>query len=301
MDFELSISKARRFLLRVWALLIVGGLAAEFSRHVLGASDNGLVDFFSLSCEGNLTTWAVSAILLLCALQLTLITILKRSNRAAYVGHWGFLACAFFYISLDETAQIHEHASDWFDLNGAFYYGWVIPAGIVVLLIGLCYLKFLWHLSRRSRIQFMIAGATYVGGALGVEMGLGLWADSVGDGNFIYSLIDLVEEGMEILGATLFLFALAEYISRDSVCITFHLGERSQTAGCGVSSEARPPKPSVFLSRRAILCYFVGMFLIGSGAYVWDARQSFRESCNEAIKKQMHSADKEDVENRNRE
>ncbi|MCH8831072.1 MAG: hypothetical protein IID45_15990, partial [Planctomycetes bacterium] len=82
MDFELSLSKVRRFLLRVWALLIVGGLAAEFSRHVLGASDNGLVDFFSLSCEGNLTTWAVSAILLLCALQLTLITILKRSNRA---------------------------------------------------------------------------------------------------------------------------------------------------------------------------------------------------------------------------
>ncbi|MCH8828159.1 MAG: hypothetical protein IID45_01130 [Planctomycetes bacterium] len=202
---------------------------------------------------------------------------------------------------MDETAQIHEHASDWFDLNGAFYYGWVRPAGIVVLLIGLCYLKFLGHLSRRSRIQFMIAGATYVGGALGVEMGLGFWADMVGDENFVYSLIDLVEEGLEILGATLFLFELAEYISRESVCITFHLGERSQATGCGVLSAASTPKPSLFLSRRAIVCYFLGMFLIGSGGYVWDARQIFRVSCNEAIQKQMHSADGEDVENRNRE
>ncbi len=223
MEFALSIKKARQLLLCIWALLVMGGFGAEYSRHMLGAPEDGLVDFLSLSSEGNLPTWAVSAVLLVCALQLTLITFLQRKDHASFVAHWAFLALAFFYISLDETAEIHEHGSEWFDLNGIFYFGWVVPAGIFVLLFGICYLKFLWHLPRRSRFQFIIAGAIYVGGALGCELILGYWTDIVGDQNFVYSMIDLVEEAMEILGATLFLLALAEYISRESVRISFNL------------------------------------------------------------------------------
>jgi hypothetical protein len=117
-------------------------------------------------------------------------------------------------MSLDETAQIHERLNSLHvlsHLRGVFYFGWIIPASVIVLLVGAAYLPFVFHLPKATRVRFIVAGVIYVGGALVMEMPLGAWATKHGEDNLGYALIDAVEETMEMVGASLFLVALLRH------------------------------------------------------------------------------------------
>ena len=76
------------------------------------------------------------------------------------------------------------------------------------------YVRFLFHLPRGTRIRVALAGALFVGGALGVELVLGVWAEAHGEDNFVWEMLGLVEESMELMGSSLFLYALLEVLGR---------------------------------------------------------------------------------------
>jgi hypothetical protein len=216
MAIAIRLSTLRRCLLSIVGLLILCGFGAEALDATLGREAPGaVVGFFGLSYEGNLPTWASTCLLFSCALLLTLIAVGKRQAGAVYRRHWQVLAIAFLYISLDEFVRIHD-------------FGWVIPAGLVVSMFAIAYAPFLRDLPRRCRNQFMLAAAVYVGGALGVELLLGYWTDLAGHDNFIYGMIDLVEESMELAGASLFLYALTEYLGGPAGVLEISLDATSE-------------------------------------------------------------------------
>ena len=64
--------------------------------------------------------------------------------------------------------------NSWFDFDGVLYFGWVIPASVLVSIFVLSYLKFLAHLPAITRFRFVRAGAIFVGGAMGGRTGPGL-------------------------------------------------------------------------------------------------------------------------------
>jgi hypothetical protein len=226
MDIRFPQRRLKIVLFSVWALLATGGLCAELCKAIFGRSfAEDLVYFFGLSYEQNLPTWYSASLLLLCAVQLLLISQSDTQSASPYRWHWRVLSAAFLYISLDETVTLHEDLSQFFDFGGVLYFGWVIPASIVVLIMGLAYLPFLWHLPSRARRQFVVAGIVFVGGALGVELLLGYWTDLAGSKNLVYGLIDLLEESLEILGVTLFFCALLEYVAGDDELIKIDVGE----------------------------------------------------------------------------
>jgi hypothetical protein len=217
----MSVSVTRRCLrlglISTWVLIITGGLWAELWKATVGRQSlRDWVYFFGLSYERNLPTWYTASLLVLCASCLMLKFLGAHAERSRFRWHWLLLSLIFCYISLDETVGLHEKLSLFFDFSGPLYFGWVIPAGIFVLIVGLAYLPLLGSLEPRIRWQFVLAGAVYVGGALGVEMLLGWWTDFSGSTrNLTYGLIDLAEEGLEIMGATLFLLALIELLAGD--------------------------------------------------------------------------------------
>jgi hypothetical protein len=47
---------------------------------------------------------------------------------------------------------------------------WVIPAGLLAMVVGLIYLRFLRHLQRETRRVFVISGILFIAGAVGMEM-----------------------------------------------------------------------------------------------------------------------------------
>ena len=192
------------------ALVIGAGGLAEAWRVIGGPRDSeGYVAFFSLSYEQNLPTYYSSVLLLLCALLLALIA---SGVGARHLWHWRGLALGFAYMSLDEAVEIHEFAGGLLPLSGVFYFSWVVPAAVVVLVLALLYVPFLRSLDRRTRIRFLIAGVVYVNGALLMELPLGYWTEQHGSDNTGYFAIDFVEEALEIIGVSLFLMALADHV-----------------------------------------------------------------------------------------
>jgi hypothetical protein len=210
-------TRVQRFLIDVIAAVALAGLAVEIAHEGLGFDDPyELVGFFSLSYEANIPTWLSACMHATSAILLALIASGTRERGAPFVRHWWGLSIIFAYISIDEFVTIHEKMNSWFNLSGALYFGWVIPAAVLVSIFVLFYVRFLAHLPAITRFRFIRAGAVFVGGAMGVELLLGYWTDLHGSDNLGYGLIDWVEESMELAGAGLFLSALVAVLADDT-------------------------------------------------------------------------------------
>ena len=207
-------AQLRRLLLTNWIIVTALGLTGELYRNL--AEFGKLASWpkiLSLSFEGNFPNWYSSALLFCTAILIAWNAIEERRRGGRHLVNWWCLSAIFFYISLDESISIHEHMNEWFDFKGALTFGWIIPASGLLLIFGISYLKFLIHLPPRSRIGFILAGSIYVGGALGIEIPLGLWVTNTGsDDNLGYALIDSIGESMEVLGTSLFAVALLRHL-----------------------------------------------------------------------------------------
>ena len=170
----------------------------------------------NLEGEGNLTTWFSSATLVVCAYLLYTIAWHRRRERDPFSTHWILLALVFVFLSIDETAMLHEativplHAM--LHPSGIFTYAWVIPAIPLVGAFAFFNVRFVMSLPPPARVQFAVAGAVYVGGALGLEMVEGAIASSHGDKSLVMLFTRSLEEILEMTGVLLFIRALLEYM-----------------------------------------------------------------------------------------
>lgn len=203
----------QRALFSATTVVSVVGLAAEVLRHGAGV-DAAIVPFLSLSEESNLPTWYASMLLSCCALAIAAVAGAVADAGRPFVRHWAVLAAGFLLMSLDEIAQLHERLhSGWFgSMQGVLYFDWIVPASVVVLFVGAAYVRFLAHLPPPTRRRFLLAGCLYVGGAVGMEVPLGLWAARHGELDLGYAALDALEESMELFGATLFLLAVLRHL-----------------------------------------------------------------------------------------
>jgi hypothetical protein len=107
--------------------------------------------------------------------------------------------------------------------SGFVHYPWVIGGAVAVFIVGLSYLRFLLHLPFKIRSLFIVAGALYVGGALGVESVCANLDYLYGFKNLRYSLVAGIEELCEMSGVVIFIYALMRYAAStgDVVAVSF--------------------------------------------------------------------------------
>ncbi len=222
MDIVLAKSQLKRPFFAILGLVIVAGVCAEVLGSMFGwSTQSGFLPLFSLSYEGNVPTFYSAVILSVAGCLLMFSAMAARKQKAGFVPHWWILALGFFYIAIDEVFSIHELAGGFMKLSGVLYFSWVVPASILVLFIGLSYLRFLRHLPRRTALRFLVAGALYVGGAVGMELPLGYWTEKHGSHNLGYALIDAVEESMEMIAINLFILWLIDHLAESGVTLRF--------------------------------------------------------------------------------
>lgn len=186
----------------------------------------GFVRLFGLEYENNLPTWFQSIALLSCSAMLAIISV-SDNRELRWASHWRVLSILFLYLSLDEVASIHELLVRPIQLlinpSGFLLYGWVIPAIVIVSLLFLKYVKFLSHLPSQTKRLFLLAGAVYIGGAVGMEM-IGGYIDTLlGRDNFVYLLSTTIEESAEMLGILVFIHALLSYMSLYTEAVQIHV------------------------------------------------------------------------------
>ncbi len=222
MDVVLSKSRLRPILFVLMGLVVCAGVLVEVLKPIYGLrSRTGIVPFLSMSYEGNVPTFYTATLLGLASLLLALTAAATKNAGEKFVAHWWVLSAGFVYIAVDEVFSFHEMAGTLVQLSGLLYFSWVVPAAIVVLLVGLAYVPFLRHLPPRTRLRFLVAGAIYVGGAVGMELPLGYWTEEHGTQNLGYGLIDAVEESLEMLGINLFLLSLVDHLASRGVRLSF--------------------------------------------------------------------------------
>jgi hypothetical protein len=193
---------------------------------------------FNPSGEQTVGAWFTASVLLGCGLLLFAIAAQTRRTGGRYAGHWWALGAIFVFLSVDDAVALHEQLGDWIGARvatgGPLLWAWVIPYAAFAAAVAVAYVPFLRDLPADSRRRFLRAGALYVGGALVLEMVQAAITDARGRGGGPVSVLAIVEEAAELLGAILFLHALLVHLA-EHVPIRFAV-EASRSSG-----DAGPP------------------------------------------------------------
>jgi hypothetical protein len=154
-----------------------------------------LRQLFDLDEENNIPTWYSSFLLLNNAFFLYIYSIQKDVVKRSY---WGLLSGGFLLLAIDEVAGLHE------TLNTAIEMNWAILGAIGVLFAGVLFVPFLLAIPRRLAQLFMLSGLLYFSGAILVE----LLGEDLDSDSLLYAFTVALEEGLELIGAWLFLNVL---------------------------------------------------------------------------------------------
>ena len=154
-----------------------------------------LLQLFDLDEENNLPTWFSSFLLLNNAFFLALVARLESTQDKL---QWTLMSIGFFILSVDEVAGLHESFNSSIEMN------WAIPGAILVAGVAVAFIPFLLRLRRGLAGRFILSGVIFVSGAIVVE----LLSEDMDSDSLSYMLAVAFEEGLEMLGAWLFLCTL---------------------------------------------------------------------------------------------
>lgn len=215
---SIAASSVARILAVVTAVLLLASIAGQLSKFLTGHDYlKGFVPLFDADGEQNIPTFWSVLLLLFSGLLLAVVAALHRKQRLPYAAHWAVLSAGFLFMAYDEAFRVHETlivpVGDLLGGTnlGLLYYAWIVPGAALVLVLALCFLRFIRHLEARTRLRFLIAGTLYIGGAIVIEAIGGSYAERVGLNNLTYNLITTVEESLEMIGLTVFIWALLQY------------------------------------------------------------------------------------------
>lgn len=186
-------------------------LRGEFQQQGRG----WIVRLFDMNREKNIPTWFASSLLLLCSALFALIGGTERSNGRRVL--WWLIAAALLFVSIDESAAIHEHAAG--DVKRVLLPGGMLSA-VTVSLAGLVFasaailaLVFARGLPRWIGARLAIACVTFVAAAAGVdslvEHFYALHAGTAG-----YTLLVHAEEVLELAAVLLTIDTLLREMAR---------------------------------------------------------------------------------------
>lgn len=170
-----------------------------------------------MDAEANVPTWFAASLHLIAAALLGLIGWVPGAREDKDALHWKALSLMFLCFSIDEASSLHElliePLQNGLHLHGLFYFAWVAVGILFVLAVGAAYLRFFLRLPPATRRGVAAAAALFLGGALGMEMLDGLYAEGHGLKSFAYSAMTVVEEVCEMAGLVLFIRVLLEYLA----------------------------------------------------------------------------------------
>lgn len=204
-------------LLIIAVILLLLNLCGIYLKKVLLIDNfvsNALFFFFDASSEANIPTFFSSLILFISAVILYVIykTAPKGFGKKRY---WRVLMIIFAWLSVDETASIHEQFGKMgktFHLNSDYlYYSWIIPYILFAIIAFFFFLRFLFKLPYPTRILFIISGFIYTGAAICFELLEGNIAKKYGPNTLNDLLLCATEEFLEMTGVIIFIYALLRY------------------------------------------------------------------------------------------
>ena len=137
--------------------------------------------------------------------------------------YFKLLSFLFFYIGLDEIFCLHEQfvnpLKNLLNTSGYLHYAWVIPYGILVIIISLFFYSFINTFPTNIRNTIFLSGFIYVLGEMIFESISGNIISLYGNEStliqpqiFNYSFLVTIEESLGLFGILLFNYALLKLL-----------------------------------------------------------------------------------------
>ncbi|PJF39455.1 MAG: hypothetical protein CUN54_08680 [Phototrophicales bacterium] len=231
-------------------LLLVGALFLIFTSAmvdliiaVTGGKENAsllmsdLSTLFDIHGEANLSSLFATTLLATAGILLLLISTFVQQNEKKISYQWLILGVIFIYLSVDETARIHEKLSagsaKLFNMEGAAFaaFAWVIPGSIFVVLLALIYSRFLMKLPRKTALLFVVSGAMFITGAVVIEIAEGIVVNRYSFDTPIFRVLTQIEESLELFGVIAFIYTLLDYLAQQIPDVNLTLDLRKKQLG----------------------------------------------------------------------
>lgn len=233
------------------AVLLLASSVAVFIGETTGLTRILGVLYLQLLYVGrearNFPVWYASALLLLSAVATAAVAGTRSDARRRAAGQWWLLAGFLALLSADESVRLHERIPGVVAAVTGLDVRWVGPAAVSLAVI-LAATRGAWGaLSPRELRRFVVAGAVYLGGAVGMEV----VAIAVGQaaGGVVRLVLIHVEEAMEMAGLVLLLRAVLLVLAPDGR-LTVRLGAEAATPAVE-AAVAQPARSLDSLSPRA--------------------------------------------------
>lgn len=200
--------KVVRIFVVVAVLLLLANLVGLWMIYVLGYADvYRLAQLFDFDTEQNVPTYYSGCLFLLNVLLLLSVRqAAKILSKPSVI--WLMLAVLFLFLGFDELFAVHEllgrPVREAWNLSGIFFFAWVLPYGAAVLLLAMLFLPVWWRLNQRSRFWLGMSAATYLTGALGMEMIGGLYRQH----DLLFLSLATIEESLELAGLIMLTYSL---------------------------------------------------------------------------------------------
>lgn len=213
-EIVISPTAVLRFALTATGIVLAVHLLVQVAIRII--DPDWTFRLFDVGQEMSIPTW-FSQILLWTGAILAFITGLVERDRDGPAHHWLFISLLMVYASMDEGAAIHEllivPSRNVLGTSGSWlHFAWVVPFSLIVLILIAILFRFWRGLPSDTRWLLALSAAIFVSGAIGLEIaGAPLAADERVE-SVAYLLIYTVEEALEMVGASIFLFALLNHL-----------------------------------------------------------------------------------------
>jgi hypothetical protein len=190
--------------------------ALKYARFELDVDATRRIErWLDVDREAAVPAWFSSSLLL--AASVVTASLNHSAPETARSRFWLFLAVVLLGLSIDESIALHERIGvqlhRLLDTGGPLRYAWVIPGTFFVAVIALASLGALRKLPRQTARLMVFGGALYVGGAVGFELVGSQLSETRGIENLAYAAEVSVEEFLEMVGMSVFLFSVISYLA----------------------------------------------------------------------------------------
>jgi len=209
--------KFRTLLTYGFLVVLFGHFFALFLKFGMGwDTARGVTLFFHFDNENNLPTLYSFILIASTAIMAFMFGFLRIDTLWQRAG-WVILGAVMAFLALDEMLlQFHEGLGDLIELEGALggfqQFDWIIIVLPILLVFLILLLPWFLKLDRQSQILFVIGGTVFVAGSVGFEVvgGRAIIMSEHGTMkmNFWYDMAVTAEESLEIIGMSIFSYAL---------------------------------------------------------------------------------------------
>ena len=205
MKITLNPRKIIKLLLLITVILIVIHTIILIIYYLVGDPEKfDFIRMFDLDMERNVPTLFSSVLFCISAFLFYLLSHSSLHTKPHDSKYWKGLSFIFIFLSIDESAKIHEQIGDFtkqfIDATGYLHYPWVISYTILILILGVIYLKFFLKMPRKVFYAFILSAVIFLTGAIGFELLGANESSQHGTTSILYSIFYTIEESLEMFG-----------------------------------------------------------------------------------------------------